>query len=317
MDAVIGASGFVGGNLRAQHDFSGRFTSATIDQAAGPAFDTVVCAAAPGSMVEANRTPERDRDRIDGLIASLSRIETRRFVLISSIAVLNDFAGGDDEATDAFQQDLAYGRHRCALEAFCTEHFSRCLVVRLPALYGAGLRKNFMFDLLNPTPSMLTPTRAQAVFAALAAPDAAALRACYAWNETLGMDLLDRAALVASGRKPAIEAGLMERELSAVGFTHPDSTFQYYGLYRLWADIGVALEAGLDTLHLATEPLLAARLHEAILGAPMPQTGARIHHEDMHTRHAGLWGRQGPYLMDAGTTLDNLRAFADAARRAA
>ncbi|MFT6887514.1 MAG: hypothetical protein ACI87T_001332 [Planctomycetota bacterium] len=316
MDAVIGASGFVGGNLRAKHDFAAQFTSANIDEAAGRAFDTVVCAAAPGSMVAANRTPEHDRALIDNLIASLSQIEARRFVLISSIAVLKDFAGGDDEGADAFQQDLAYGRHRRALEAFCAGHFPRCLVVRLPALYGAGLRKNFLFDLLNPTPSMLTPARAETVFEALAASDAAALRACYAWNETLGMHVLDRAALDAGGCRSVIEAEMLERELSAIGFTHPGSTFQYYGLDRLWTDIGVALEAELDTLHLATEPLQAARLHEAILGAQMPETGARLHREDMHTRHAGLWGREGPYLVDAGTTLDALAAFANAARRA-
>jgi hypothetical protein len=290
------------------------FTSANIEQAADRTFNTVVCAAAPGSMTEANRTPERDRVRINELIDSLSHIKAQRFVLISSIAVLKDFAAGDDEDTDAFQSTLAYGRHRRVLEMFCAQHFRRCLVARLPALYGPGLRKNFLFDLINPTPSMLTPARVEAVSAALKSVDRAALLGCYAWDETLGMHVIDRAALEATGRRVAIEQALTGAGLSAVGFTHRESTFQYYALDRLWADLGLALEAGLDTLHLATEPLQASRLHEAVLGVPMPETGARLHREDMRTRHARLWGEQGPFLVDAEATLSAVSTFAAATR---
>ncbi|WP_092685106.1 hypothetical protein [Albimonas donghaensis] len=74
---------------------------------------------------------------------------------ISSIAVLEDFAGRDDEGSERFQQALAYGRRRRMLETFCAERFPRCSIVRLPALFGPGLRKNFIFDPMNPMPSML------------------------------------------------------------------------------------------------------------------------------------------------------------------
>ena len=101
-------------------------------------------------MFTANRDPDRDRAAIEALTDRLDGVTARRFVLISSIAVLADFAGRDVEGTDAFQEDLAYGRHRRALEAFCEDRFDNCLVVRLPALFGPGLRKNFIFDLMNP-----------------------------------------------------------------------------------------------------------------------------------------------------------------------
>ena len=78
-----------------------------------------------------------------------------RFVLISSIAVLEDFAGGEDEGTTVFQEELAYGRHCLALEACVEETFEDSLVARLPALFGRGLQKNFIFDLLNSIPTKL------------------------------------------------------------------------------------------------------------------------------------------------------------------
>jgi len=58
VDALIGDSGFVGTNLARQHGFAASFNSRTIGQAAGNGFDTVLCAAAPGSMFEANRFPD-------------------------------------------------------------------------------------------------------------------------------------------------------------------------------------------------------------------------------------------------------------------
>jgi hypothetical protein len=81
VDGLIGHTGFVGSILAAQHDFAGRFNSTNIGAIAGRSFDTLVCAAAPGSMFEANRFRQRDSGQIDGLIASLDSVGTvERFV---------------------------------------------------------------------------------------------------------------------------------------------------------------------------------------------------------------------------------------------
>lgn len=306
---LIGHTGFVGGALLRQARFAQCYNSANIDTIAGQAFGTLVCAAAPGSMLEANRAPERDAAQIEALMAQLANVRAERFVLISSVAVLADFAGGDDEGTSAFQQTLAYGRNRRMLEAFVEERFPRSLIIRLPALFGHGLRKNFLFDLMNPVPSLLPETRHADLVAALPASLAGWVKGLYAPDPVTGMLKLERAALNAAPRRAGLEDAVTALGFAATQFHHPETTYQYYDTSRLWQDIGIALAAGLTHLHLVAEPLSAAAIHARLTGRAMPQSPARLHREDMRTRHADLWGATGPYQFSAAATLDRLAAF--------
>ncbi|MEO0419174.1 MAG: hypothetical protein AAF249_09935 [Pseudomonadota bacterium] len=308
-DALIGYTGFVGSTLARQARFAALFNSANMAESAGQRFGTVVCAAAPGSMLEANTAPEQDRAKIHALIEQLSAITAERFILISSIAVLADFAGGYDESTSAFQTDLAYGRHRRELEAFVEDRFADHLIVRLPALFGEGLRKNFLFDLMNPVPSMLKADRFAELTAALDANLAGLVEDLYSPDAATGMLRLNRRGLAADVRRRALEEAVTESGHSATQFHNPQTTYQYYEMAGLWSDIGVALDHGLTHLHLVAQPLAAARIHKALTGRYMPETGARLHTEDMRTRHADLWGVEGPYQFSAGGTLDSLKAF--------
>jgi hypothetical protein len=312
---LIGHTGFVGSIMARQTSFSHLFNSSNIDEIGdGPEFDVVVCAAAPGSMLEANRQPDLDLARIEALIDRLRNVRARRFVLISSIAVLADFAAGYDEGTGAFQTELAYGRHRRALEVFCADRFENCLIMRLPALFGPGLRKNFIFDLLNPMPSMLPAARLDTLVSAVGPRRGEQLARLYGPDAASQMLKLDRHSFDAHPERLTLERVVTEAGFSATTFHHPETTYQYYDMTRLWADLGHATEAGLAEAHLATEPLQVARIHERLLGQLMPESGAKLHREDMHTRHADVWGRTGPYLDDAGNILDRLAAFFAAQR---
>lgn len=309
MRALIGSTGFVGSHLVRQSDFTDRFASHNISNALGRSFDCVVCAAAPGSMFEANRFPDQDRQRVDALTESLSQISARQFILISTIAVLENFDAGDDEETASFQSALAYGRNRRLLEVFCADRFDNCLVVRLPALFGTGLRKNFLFDILNPMPSMLTEPRFDELSDQLPDRLRTALTGIYRKDPDLGLFVIDRVALDGSGLRRAYDEAVTSLDLSAVQFTNPETRFQYYDMTRLWSDIGVALQASLEVIHLAPEPLLAKDVFKELTGQDMPRTEARLHHEDMRTRHAALWGRDGFYINGAADVLAQLRGF--------
>jgi dTDP-4-dehydrorhamnose reductase len=149
MNALIGYSGFVGGTLLRQRAFEALFRSSNMEEIDGRTFDTVVCAGAPAQKWIANREPEEDRLKINGLMAHLQTVQCRTFVLISTVDVFKD-SSGSDEDTPVDETDLhAYGLHRRLLEKFVERHFSNHLIVRLPGLVGPGLRKNVIFDLLN------------------------------------------------------------------------------------------------------------------------------------------------------------------------
>jgi hypothetical protein len=316
LDALIGDTGFVGGILACQHDFAARFNSRTIGGAAGRSFDTVVCAAAPGSMFEANRFPELDRQRIDGLIDQLGTIEAKRFILISTIAVLAGFAA-ENEDSRAFEEQTHYGVNRRRLEAFVEERFPGALVVRLPALFGPGLRKNFLFDIMNPMPSMLAEARLAELRSRIDPKLADGLADFYAWREDLGLHLLDRDAFDRSPLRADFEVAVEGASMAALQFTNPASQYQYYDMRRLWSDIGLALAAGVRTIHLAPAPVAAAEIYRAVTGRAMPRTEARLHAEDMRTGLAALWDRAGPYIADPSDILAGIATFARAEGRSA
>ena len=147
--ALIGYSGFVGSTLLKQHAFESLFRSTNIGEIKGRTFDTVVCAGAPAQKWIANRDPEADRKKIEGLITHLGSMQCRTFVLISTVDVFNRPLGVDENTSVEEENLHAYGLHRRMLEKFVEDHFANHLIMRLPGLVGPGLRKNVVFDFLN------------------------------------------------------------------------------------------------------------------------------------------------------------------------
>jgi len=148
-NALIGFSGFVGSTLLKQVPFESLFRSTNIRDIEGQSFDTVVCAGAPAQKWIANREPEADRQKIDGLIAHLKTVQCKTFILISTVDVFKDSMGVDEETLVDESELHAYGLHRRLLEKFVESHFPNHLIVRLPGLVGPRLRKNVIFDFLN------------------------------------------------------------------------------------------------------------------------------------------------------------------------
>ncbi len=144
--ALIGYTGFVGSNLLAAGGFDAQYNSTNSADMRGRDFDEVVCAGVSAVKWKANRDPEADWQHVSGLVENLRQITARRFVLISTVDVYQrPIDVTEDDAAD--EQGGAYGVHRAKLERFVAQTFADYVIVRLPALYGPGLRKNAIYDL--------------------------------------------------------------------------------------------------------------------------------------------------------------------------
>ncbi len=144
--ALIGSTGFVGSTLQREYNFTHCYHSTDIANIDNKSFDVVVCAGASAKKYLANQDPVKDERNIDGLISHLKTINAKLFVLISTVDVFKSPID-IDENTKVDLNDLhAYGKNRYKLEQFVKEYFTNHLIVRLPGLVGAGLRKNIIYD---------------------------------------------------------------------------------------------------------------------------------------------------------------------------
>ena len=149
--ALIGITGFVGGNLQQQMAFDAGFHSRNIETLAGGRYALIVCAGAPAEKWRANQAPEADQASLARLTRALAQVQADRVVLISTIDVYPSPVAVDEATPVDAEGGQPYGRHRLALERFVQQRFATT-VLRLPGLYGPGIKKNVIFDLLHGRP---------------------------------------------------------------------------------------------------------------------------------------------------------------------
>ena len=146
---LIGYTGFIGGNLQEQMKFDHYFNSKNINEAITINFDEIICAAPSAVKWKANAHPEEDWHIISLLIENIKKINTKLFIHISTIDVYPDPVDVNETSTINLEISQPYGRHRYLLEHFISENFPNYIIIRLPALFGKGLKKNFIYDLMN------------------------------------------------------------------------------------------------------------------------------------------------------------------------
>ena len=147
--ALIGHTGFVGSNLLKQTSFAHTFNSANHADMRNREFDLVVCAGVSAAKWLANRDPHADKVAINRLQDTLATIKAGVFVLISTIDVYKEPRAVTENDIPTAEGNHAYGAHRYQFEEFALAHFSNVMILRLPALFGPGLKKNPLFDLMN------------------------------------------------------------------------------------------------------------------------------------------------------------------------
>lgn len=146
--ALIGYTGFVGGNIADQHQFDDLYNSKNIGDIEGKEYDLVVSAANRAEMWRINQEPEVDRAEIEEYISHIKNVKIKKLVLVSTVGVYKNPNGATEDTEIDTEGLLPYGVNRYHLEQFCQQNFDTT-IVRLPGLFGKGLKKNVIFDLLN------------------------------------------------------------------------------------------------------------------------------------------------------------------------
>ena len=300
--ALVGCTGFVGGNLAARHPFDGLYHASNVADAFGTRPELLVYAGLPAAKYLANADPAADLAVCGAAAENMRRIAPERLVFISTVDV---YARPQNVWEDTFpdaDNPAAYGRNRALLEARVRADFPQALIVRLPGLFGQGLKKNFLYDFIRVTPSMLNAE----MFARLAGESL--VKSAYAPAQNgfwaLRPDL-------SAAETAQLRAFFAQNGWNALSFTDSRSTYQFYDLARLWQDISVALAAHLRLLNVATEPVgtaevYAALTHGGVFANELPGAPARY---DMRSRCDALFGGHNGYLYEKQQVLDDVCAF--------
>ena len=141
MKALVGYTGFVGSNILKKENFDYLFNSKNIKDSFGLNPDLLVYAGVGSEMFLANNHPEKDLEQINDAINNIKQINPKKVVLISTIAVYDNYNNHDEDSL--IISKLAYGSHRHILERFIMENYTDYLIIRLPALFGTNIKKNF------------------------------------------------------------------------------------------------------------------------------------------------------------------------------
>jgi nucleoside-diphosphate-sugar epimerase len=149
VDALVGSTGFVGSQLLGMHEFDLAVHRPDVATLRDRELDLLVCAGLPAAKWQANADPGADWENMAGLAATLATVRAQRAVLISTIDVYQPAVSVDESVPATFNGAGAYGTHRAWFESFFQARFPGALVLRLPGLFGPGLRKNLVFDLLH------------------------------------------------------------------------------------------------------------------------------------------------------------------------
>ena len=156
MNILVGYNGFVGSNILRQMNFDYLYNSKNINDAFNTKPDLCIYAGVKSMKFYANKNPIEDYNHILETIENIKKINPKRLILISTIDVFDILEKVDEKHQIKDENLQPYGKNRRILEKWVEENIESYNIVRLPALYGNGLKKNFLFDLMNPIPNTLS-----------------------------------------------------------------------------------------------------------------------------------------------------------------
>jgi sugar phosphate isomerase/epimerase len=148
MNALIGHTGFVGTFLKTKLDNIDLYNSKNITDICGKKYNTVFFCGLPATKWLINQNPKADLDNMQNIQNLLKSCEISKFILISTIDVYDKNIQQQNEDGQEFTSE-PYGLHRRLMEKWVENIYQNHHIIRLPALFGVGLKKNIIYDILT------------------------------------------------------------------------------------------------------------------------------------------------------------------------
>jgi len=305
MDILIGYTGFVGQNLNKQHQFDAIFNSKNITAAYGLKPDLCVYSGVRAEKFRADSFPDEDLAHIKNALENIQRIKPKKLVLISTVDVIPM-----GQATDVYEDThystdklTPYGKNRLFLEQEVRRLYPDALIMRLPALFGYGLKKNFIFDIINYVPAMLK----KAKFDDLVSKQQQ-LTEFYSVDENEFYRLKPN---ITREDKARLQDMFKRLEFSALNFTDSRSRFAFYHLDYLWSHIQILLNAEVKLAHMACTPVSAAEVYQEIYGADFSNEilSQPFDYTFFKTRFAQLLGGNSDYIFSKSAIINQIASF--------
>ena len=303
MKSLVGYTGFVGSNLVLQTSFDSIYNSKNIKDAYNTNPDLLIYSGIRAEKFLANKEPERDYAIIQEAIGNIIKINPKTLVLISTIDVYNNPVNVDEDTVIDTENHHAYGLNRYLVEEWVEKNYEKYLIVRLPGLYGKNIKKNFIFDLINIIPSMLT----EAKYSELSQKDNFISQ--YFSKQKNGFY---KCRELSEGERKRFKGYFNTIGFSALNFTDSRGFFQFYNLAYLSNHIEIALKNNIRKLNLATEPVMINELYKYIKNSDfaneITQTPPAY---DCKTKYSDVFNGKNGYLFDKLFLLKDIKRFVE------
>lgn len=301
-DALVGYTGFVGSNIVAKHKFADLYNSKNIEEAYGSNPDLLVYAGIPAQKFIANSRPAEDMVTIEKAIENIKKINPKKLVLISTIDVYENPIDVDEEE-NIVPSSEGYGRNRLYLENWVKDNIEDYHIVRLPALFGQNIKKNFIYDIIHVIPSMLKEEK----FKELSDKNPI-LKEFYKKEDNGFYKCRD----LEKTEKINLKRTFRDLGFTALNFTDSRSSFQFYNLANLWKNIETIIDKDIKVMNLATEPVSANEIYRYIYGREFEnELNGKVSTYDFKTKYASIFGGNDGYIQNREQLLKEIKSFVE------
>lgn len=301
MISLVGYTGFVGSNIDLKGNIDKKYNSQNIKEAYGTNPDILIYSGVRAEKFLANKEPQVDLESIKEAFENIKKINPKKIVLISTIDVYKNPVNVD-ENTDIDTEDLhPYGLNRYYLEKWVEERFEDHLIVRLPGLYGENIKKNFIYDLINIIPTILTEEK----FRELNDEDNF-LDKYYIKN----YNGFYKCREIEDKEIKELKQYFNRIGFNALNFTDSRGRFQFYNLEYLWEHIQIALSKGIKKLNIATEPVTINEIYRSIYNKEFCNEVANVVPKyNYKTIYYKEFNGYNGYIFSKKFVLDNIKKF--------